>query len=313
MPKNSQLTQVVLLCLASCGAGISALASATRVNADTTSSRTSSCLTYRETGKTVCGAFLLYWEQHGGVIRLGRPLSNPLGETTLSGGRVVTQTVQYFDYAILRAPVSNPSISQITKLDASPDSFSQHYPKGELKPYIEQPPRLPDARDITIVQGAGSGHGPSITMRYATSTTIRDIQDFYAEVMQKNKWEYICFYYCDTPQNSNIPGVGFWWFADPTSAGQESGYSMELEIIWKSVDERAVTIRMYPDGPPTFPQLPYPSTPPPENPTPSENPTDNSSVQVGIPRTGATIETWLPWILVSVAMVTLGIVVLHNT
>src|SRR5438876_3625540 len=34
------------------------------------------CNTFRETGKTVCGRFLQYWQTHGGLAQQGYPISS---------------------------------------------------------------------------------------------------------------------------------------------------------------------------------------------------------------------------------------------
>ncbi len=39
-----------------------------------------SCRTFRETGKTVCGAFLAYWQKNGGLPIFGYPISNEFVE-----------------------------------------------------------------------------------------------------------------------------------------------------------------------------------------------------------------------------------------
>src|SRR5215203_2478934 len=38
------------------------------------------CRTFPETGKTVCGKFLVYWDAHGGLAQQGFPLSNEFQE-----------------------------------------------------------------------------------------------------------------------------------------------------------------------------------------------------------------------------------------
>jgi hypothetical protein len=64
--------------------------------------------TFPETGKTVRGRFLTYWDSHGGLAQQGYPISNEMQEVSATDGR--TYTVQYFERAVfelhpeLRAP-----------------------------------------------------------------------------------------------------------------------------------------------------------------------------------------------------------------
>lgn len=60
---------------------------------------------FPETGQTVQGAFLNYWEQRGGAARFGYPISGEFREGT--------KTVQYFEYARFEYVPSNPAGSQV--------------------------------------------------------------------------------------------------------------------------------------------------------------------------------------------------------
>lgn len=52
-----------------------------------------------ETGRTITGLFLSYWNNHGGEAQLGLPLTNPSIETSLANGK--RYIVQYFTFARL--------------------------------------------------------------------------------------------------------------------------------------------------------------------------------------------------------------------
>jgi hypothetical protein len=54
--------------------------------------------TFPETGKTVRGAFLRYWDTHGGLPQQGYPISDEMRETSDIDGK--TYTVQYFQRAV---------------------------------------------------------------------------------------------------------------------------------------------------------------------------------------------------------------------
>ena len=53
--------------------------------------------TFPETGKTVQGTFLTYWQQHGGLAQQGYPISDQMQEQSATDGK--TYTVQYFERA----------------------------------------------------------------------------------------------------------------------------------------------------------------------------------------------------------------------
>ena len=53
--------------------------------------------TFPETGKTVKGRFLEYWEQNGGLMQQGFPISGEMQERSDTDGK--TYTVQYFERA----------------------------------------------------------------------------------------------------------------------------------------------------------------------------------------------------------------------
>ena len=55
------------------------------------------CQTFPETKQTVCGRFLQYWQQNGGLAQQGYPISGELQEKSDLNGQVYT--VQYFERA----------------------------------------------------------------------------------------------------------------------------------------------------------------------------------------------------------------------
>src|SRR5215210_7438232 len=57
--------------------------------------------TFPETGKTVNGKFLTYWDTHGGLAQQGFPISGEMRETSDTDGKVYT--VQYFERAVFEA------------------------------------------------------------------------------------------------------------------------------------------------------------------------------------------------------------------
>src|SRR5258708_7070981 len=57
----------------------------------------SDCQTFPQTGMTVCGKFLQYWNNNGGLVQQGYPISNEFQEVSDVDGK--SYTVQYFERA----------------------------------------------------------------------------------------------------------------------------------------------------------------------------------------------------------------------
>src|SRR5215217_12620 len=54
--------------------------------------------TFPETGHTVKGKFLKYWNEHGGLAQQGYPITEEMQEKSDTDGK--TYTVQYFERAV---------------------------------------------------------------------------------------------------------------------------------------------------------------------------------------------------------------------
>ncbi len=76
----------------------------------------SGCQTFSETGQTVCGTFLQYWQQHGGLAQQGYPLSGEFQERSDVDGK--TYTVQYFERAVFELHPGEPAALQCAAIAA---------------------------------------------------------------------------------------------------------------------------------------------------------------------------------------------------
>src|SRR5438477_11405082 len=65
----------------------------------------SPCRAFPETGQTVCGKFLSYWQQHGGLAQQGYPISGGFVEVSDVNGRAYT--VPYFERAVFELRPEN--------------------------------------------------------------------------------------------------------------------------------------------------------------------------------------------------------------
>jgi hypothetical protein len=86
------------------------------------------CQTFSETGHTVCGRFLQYWRDHGGLAQQGFPLSGAFQEVSDTDGK--TYTVQYFERAIFEMHPENPAPSDVLLSLLGVFLYQSKYPTG---------------------------------------------------------------------------------------------------------------------------------------------------------------------------------------
>jgi hypothetical protein len=63
------------------------------------------CRTFSETGQAVCGRFLQYWQEHGGLAQQGYPIGPEFREVSELNGK--EYTVQYFERAVFELHPEN--------------------------------------------------------------------------------------------------------------------------------------------------------------------------------------------------------------
>lgn len=84
--------------------------------------------TFPETGKTVSGAFLSYWNAHGGLAQQGYPISAEMQEKSDTNGK--TYTVQYFERAVFEAHPENAAPNDVLLSLLGNFLYKQKYPNG---------------------------------------------------------------------------------------------------------------------------------------------------------------------------------------
>lgn len=83
---------------------------------------------FAETGKTVQGKFLEYWEKNGGLVQQGFPISSEMQEQSATDGK--TYTVQYFERAVFELHPENAPPNDVLLSLLGVFSYSQRYPNG---------------------------------------------------------------------------------------------------------------------------------------------------------------------------------------
>ena len=86
------------------------------------------CTTFPETGKSVCGKFLQYWNEHGGVTQQGFPVSDLLQERSEVDGK--TYQVQYFERALFELHTENPAPNDVLLALLGTSRYLEYYGPG---------------------------------------------------------------------------------------------------------------------------------------------------------------------------------------
>ena len=83
---------------------------------------------FPQTGHTVTGRFLDYWDQHGGLSQQGYPLSEVMHEVSETDGRVYA--VQYFERAIFELHSENQQPNDVLLSLLGVSTYEGKYPGG---------------------------------------------------------------------------------------------------------------------------------------------------------------------------------------
>ncbi len=84
--------------------------------------------TFAETGKTVRGNFLQYWNAHGGLPQQGFPISEEMQEKSETDGKIYT--VQYFERAVFEMHPENAPPNDVLLSLLGNFLYKQKYPDG---------------------------------------------------------------------------------------------------------------------------------------------------------------------------------------
>jgi len=97
-------------------------------NSDSTAPVNRGVQTFAETGKTVRGLFLDYWNSHGGLAQQGFPISEEIQEKSDTDGKIYT--VQYFERAVMEYHPENPAPNNVLLSLLGNFLYAQKYPDG---------------------------------------------------------------------------------------------------------------------------------------------------------------------------------------
>jgi phospholipase C len=88
----------------------------------------SGSVTFPQTGKTLSGIFLDYWNTHGGLMQQGYPISDPMTEVSDLNGK--PYMVQYFERAVFEYHPENQALNNVLLSQLGTFQYRQRYPSG---------------------------------------------------------------------------------------------------------------------------------------------------------------------------------------
>lgn len=140
------------------------------------------CKQFAETGQTVCGRFLDYWNTHGGLAQQGFPISGEFTEVSDLDGK--SYTVQYFERAVFEYHPENKAPYDVLLSQLGTFRLKEKYPNGA--PASNPSPPQPTPTQAGNLVGQLFEYAP-----FLQKTTFR------AEVS-------------DAKESANIPKGNFW-------------------------------------------------------------------------------------------------------
>ena len=161
-----------LALLIACAAGLLAAPLLSRLTAQPAAQ--ANCQTFPQTGQTVCGPFLKYWQDHGGLAQQGYPISGEFREVSDLDHK--PYTVQYFERAVFEAHPENQPPYDVLLAQLGTYRREQKYPGGLPTPtaggtswtaLAARPLRLP-----TVTPGSPCPIGPSRIVNPAFGTAL---------------------------------------------------------------------------------------------------------------------------------------------
>jgi hypothetical protein len=86
------------------------------------------CQNFKESGRTICGRFLQFWNNNGGLAQQGYPISGEMQERSDTDGK--SYTVQYFERAVFERHPENGYPNDVLLQLLGVFAFQERYPKG---------------------------------------------------------------------------------------------------------------------------------------------------------------------------------------
>lgn len=108
------------------------------------------CQTFPETRQTVCGRFLRYWQENGGLRQQGYPISAEFRERSDLNGQ--TYTVQYFERAVFELHPENQPPNDVLLSQLGTFEYRRKYTAGTPPPAGQTPAPVAPPTPTTLTQ-----------------------------------------------------------------------------------------------------------------------------------------------------------------
>ncbi len=143
-----------------------------------------SCQIFPQTNKAVCGKFLAFWQQHGGLTVFGYPISNEFTETVDVNGNVQTLGMQYFERARFEYHTENDPPYDVQLGRVGEFEYKARYPDGNI--LGGDLPLYPNAQALNIRQA--KGEPDDLITTFQTTDNPQSVLAFYKDVLTKEGW-----------------------------------------------------------------------------------------------------------------------------
>jgi hypothetical protein len=137
-------------------------------------------LTFPETGKTITGRFMEYWQTHGGLAQQGYPISDEFPEVSTVDGK--TYTVQYFERAVFEAHPENQAPNDVLLSLLGVFQYNLKYPGGAPNQTVSTDPGVRSFPQTGHSLGGRfleywTGHGGLAQQGYPISDLFQETSD----------------------------------------------------------------------------------------------------------------------------------------
>jgi hypothetical protein len=154
--------------------------------------------TFPETGKTIDGAFLQYWNRHGGLAQQGYPISEVIQETSDTDSKIYT--VQYMERAVFEQHPENQPPYDVLLALLGVFRYQQKYPQGAPG---QAPNAEPNAREFPqtgkrlggLFRAYWESHGGLAQQGYPISDEFDEVSDLDGKTYKVQYFERAVFEY----------------------------------------------------------------------------------------------------------------------
>ncbi|MDQ5823764.1 MAG: hypothetical protein M3441_06065 [Chloroflexota bacterium] len=206
------------------------------------------CRVFPETRMALCGRFLSYWDQHGGLYQFGYPITNEFRQSSKLTNK--EYTVQYFQRTVFEYhPENKPPYDVLLSLLGA-EKYQNEYCHGH--PQADYP-LYPTAEKVQIERD-----GNITTTSFETPDSPTTVRAYYSTTLPQFGWERIAlgetrdtlrFGYRPYPTSATAP-VACPHSSDPTRRPIYGGYMSAVETKAGEGGRTGVTVTILEEIPP---------------------------------------------------------------